>query len=136
MKVSVSPRTQADIRALMVDLRKFEVEAAKEARRAFFSLAKVTAEDAKGRAKVKSGAMAKATKARVTSRGDAMIANSDDAARMNEFGGRHPLFGNTAHWVNMVPQPFMFPAVAAHRDQFYRDADMVIDTIGKRIGFL
>lgn len=134
--VHISPRTVTEIKELMIDLRKFDLEAGKEARRAFNALAKVIAEDAKGRAKVKTGAMQKATKARVTSRGDAMIVNSNDAARMNEFGGRHPVFGDMDDWVNQEQAPFMFPAVAAHRDQFYRDAETVLDTIGKRIGFL
>jgi hypothetical protein len=131
---SVAPSTQEEIRVLMRDLRAFSNDAAKESRRAFLQLAKETAEDAKGRAAKKTGKMAKATKARVTSVGDAMITNNDPAARPNEFGGRHPLFG-TNKWVPMVPKPFMFPAVTAHREKFYEDAGKVIDTIAARVGF-
>lgn len=133
--VGISPVTQADIRQLMIDLRAFDKEAAKESRRAFYVLAKKVAEDAKQRAAKKTGKMAKATRARVSSRGDAMITNNDPAARPNEFGGRHMLFGNRDKWYPMKPQPFMFPAVVAHREEFFKDAEKVIDTVAARVGF-
>jgi len=131
----VDPRTQAAIRQLMADLRVFDLEAAKECRREFAALAKKVAADAASRAAKKTGKMAAATRARVSSRGDAMITNADPAARPNEFGGRHPLFGNRNVWVPMVRKPFMFPAVQAGEAEFYRDAEKVIDTVASKAGF-
>lgn len=133
--IGISPVTQAELRKLMGDLREFDKDAGKEARRAFLVLAKKVSEDAKHRAVKKTGKMARATKPRISSRGDAMITNNDEAARPNEFGGRHPVYGNRDNWVQMKERPFMFPAVGAHREEFFSDAEKVIDTVAAKIGF-
>jgi HK97 gp10 family phage protein len=133
--IKVSGATQADIKKLMTDLRFVDKDAAKEARRALLVLAKKVAQDAQARAPKRTGKTASKTRARVNSNGDAMITNNSPAARPNEFGGRHPLFGNMDKWYEMRRQPFMFPAVDAHAEEFYREAEKVIDTVFAKIGF-
>lgn len=136
MDAKISPVTQEEIRKLMADLKEFSPEAAKESRRALYQLAKKVAEDARSRAKKRTGAMARATRARVSSRGDAMVTNNDDAARINEFGGRHPMMGDRkGKWYEQKAHPFLFPAVIAHREEFYREAERTIDLVAAKAGF-
>lgn len=39
-------------------------------------------------------------------------------AKVFEFGGRHPLFGNRDHWYPQAKRPYLIPARDAHSEQF------------------
>lgn len=133
--LQVDAESQARIRKTMKELRRIEPEAAKDCRRQFRALAKKVALDARGRAARKTGALSKSVKPRVSSRGDASIYSSDPAARPNEFGGRHPLFGNRNHWYPTPKQPFLFPAVEAHSREFFTLAEVALFKASKKAGF-
>lgn len=133
--IQLDRRSRADIRATMRDLKRLEPDTAKVVRSEFRALARSVAMDARKRAPKKTGALSRSIKPRVSSRGDASIFSGDPAAKPNEFGGRHPLFGNRDHWYPNPKRPFMFPAVEANSRKFFIAAEAALAVSAKKQGF-
>lgn len=131
----VDAESQRRIKRTMGELRRLEPDTAKACRREFRALAKKVALDARGRAPRRTGALARSVRPRVSSSGVAAVAASNPAARPNEFGGRHPLFGNTSHWYPMQKRPLLFPAVDAHSREFFSMAEAIVTKSAKSAGF-
>lgn len=127
----------SQVNRFMKELRQMEPDAAKELRNNFRSLANEVASNARTRASAwsKTGKMANSIKPRVDSRGNAAIASSHPGLPINEFGGRHPVFGNSNAWVRQAPRPTMLPAVEAAGGRFEQRALQAIDEAARKAGF-
>lgn len=127
----------SQVTRFMKELRQIEPDMAKELRNNFRSLAGEVASNARTRASAwsKTGKMANSIKPRVDSRGNAAIASSHPGLPINEFGGRHPVFGNTNVYVSQKARPTMFPAVEAAAGRFELEALKAIDEAARKAGF-
>lgn len=56
-------------------------------------------------------------------------------AGIMEFGGRHPVFGNRAVWVNQPARPFLGPAVEQHKGTITKLVAKETDKAMKSAGF-
>lgn len=134
MALGVDPNSKKAVVKLMADLRKSAPEVAKETRRRFRAAAQPTLEDARSRQHKRSGELRRKTRIRVT-RGVVAIVSTAPHARINEFGGRHPLWGDREHWVPQQAVPAIWPAVQQHRAEFLKQADAAVYTAMKKAGF-
>lgn len=116
------------------DLRKFEPAVSKEFRTRLREAVAVIARDARRRAPRKSGALARKIVPSVTGKGAALLSKARHA-RIHEFGGRHPVFGNRENWVFQPARPHIFPAVEAGREEVNREALAALDDAIAEIGF-
>lgn len=132
--VSVDVTSRKDLEKLMRDLRKISPELVKEVKAKFRSAAKPVLADAIRRQPKRSGELRRKTKLRMA-RGKVEIRSSARHARISEFGGRHPVFGNREVWVRQEPAPSIFPAVEAGRADFVRQADNALFVACKKAGF-
>lgn len=117
------------------DLRKFSPELGKQLRRELRAAVKLVTDEARRLAPKKTGKLSKGIRPRVSSGGDAALESKDPAARIVEWGGRHPLFGNTDKWVFQPAQPHIFPAIKAKRDDFEKAALDAIEHAAREAGF-
>lgn len=131
---SVDPASSKDVQKLMRDLRKLAPEVAKETRKAFKSAATPILNDARRRQPKRTGELRRKTKTRF-SRGRVEIRSSAPHARISEFGGRHPAWGNREVWVDQPAAPAIFPAVDAGRANFIQAAAKAVDQGAKEAGF-
>lgn len=116
------------------DLKKFEPAVSKAFRTRLRKAVKVVADDAKRRAPRKSGKLVKGIAPSVTNTGARLLSKAPHA-RIHEFGGRHPVFGNRNNWVFQPARPHIFPAVEAGREAVNKEALAALDDAIKEIGF-
>lgn len=116
------------------DLRKFEPEVSKEFRKRLKVVVAEVASDARRRAPKGRGTLAKGIKPSVTNKG-AVLRSVAPHARIFEFGGRHPVFGNRNNWVFQPAKPHIFPAVAAGTPKVHAEALAALDDAVRQIGF-
>lgn len=116
------------------DLKKFEPAVAKALRARLKKAVDDVAQDARRRAPRRSGRLVKGIKASVTNKGAALVSKSPHA-RISEFGGRHPVYGNRDVWVAHPARPHIYPAVRAGRATVNREALAALDTAIKESGF-
>jgi HK97 gp10 family phage protein len=119
---------------LMRDLRKVAPDVAKETRAKFKKAATPVLNDAHKRQPKKTDELRRKTKIRI-GRGRVEIRSSAPHARISEFGGRHPLWGDRDKWVEQKAQPAIFPAAAAGRQQFVKEAKAAVYVACKKAGF-
>ena len=131
--VSIDPASSKDLQKFMRELRKFSPELAKETRAKFKRAAGPALADVKKRQPKRSGELRRKTKIRF-SRGRVEIRSSARHARIQEFAGRVQLWGRD-QWVPYKAQPAVFPAAAAHRADFVRQAENAVFTAAKKAGF-
>lgn len=124
-----------ELKRVMQDLKRLAPEAAKATRNRFRAAAKAIAMDARRRAKKRTGKLSKSITPRVSSNGSSSIVASAPHARINEFGGRHPVFGHYDTWVAQPAAPFMFPAVEAGKEEFFKQANEALNDAAREIGF-
>lgn len=123
------------LKDFMRDLRKFSPELAKQLRRKIRAAAKLVSDEARKLAPRKSGALRKGIRPRTWSDGSSAVESKDPAARIIEWGGRHPLFGNMDSWVFQEAQPHIFPAVKAMRGDFEKEALDALEHAAREAGF-
>ena len=116
------------------DLKKFEPVVSKEFRTRVRKAVAVIAADARRRAPKRSGKLAKGIKPSITNKGVALVSRAPHA-RIFEFGGRHPIFGNRERWVFQPARPHVFPAVNAGREEINKEALAALDDAASQIGF-
>lgn len=133
--VNVDPKSIKEMFKLVRELKQIDPNLAAELRHKFRESARNVANDARRRAPVKTGALRKSIKPVITSRGQAGVKVSDESARINEFGGRHPFFGNTDIWFAQKAHPYINPAVAAYQDNFMRDCIAAYNQAIVKAGF-
>jgi HK97 gp10 family phage protein len=119
---------------LLRDLKKLEPEVSKELRDRLKEIVNVVASDARQKAPYKTGKLAKKIVPSVTNKGAAVLSKAEHA-RIMEFGGRHPVFGNRNTWVFQPARPHVFPAVEAHRADVDRQGQEALDNALRKIGF-
>lgn len=61
--------------------------------------------------------------------------NTAPHAGIMEFGGRHPVFGNRAVWVNQTARPFLGPAVNENRDTVAKLVAKETENAMRSVGF-
>lgn len=118
----------------MRDLRKFEPAVSKQFRARIKKVVDVVAKDAQRRAPRKTGKLARGIKPSVTNKGARLISKADHA-RIFEFGGRHPVYGNKNNWVFQPAKPHIFPAVEANKALVHKEALAGLDDAIREIGF-
>ncbi|MGH3834192.1 MAG: HK97 gp10 family phage protein [Pseudonocardiaceae bacterium] len=116
------------------DLKRFEPAVSKQFRTRLRKAVEVVAKDAQRRAPKKSGKLAKGIGPSVTNTGARLLSKAPHA-RIQEFGGRHPVFGNRENWVFQPARPHIFPAVDAGREEVNTEALAALDDAIKGIGF-
>lgn len=131
--VQVDKASTRDLQRLFRDLRKASPAVAKETRLRFKKAAGPTLADARRRQKKDSGELRRKTKVSVR-RGVTAIQSTAKHGRINEFGGRHPLFGDWEHPITQEANPAIFPAVEAHRQQFINEANAAVITAMRKVG--
>lgn len=131
---SVDPSSSKELQKFMRDLRKMAPEVAKQTRKRFKSAATPILNDARSRQPKYTGELRRKTKIR-NARGRVEIRSSARHARISEFGGRHPAWGNREVWVRQDPAPAIFPAVDAGRDKFVQEAAKAVDQGAREAGF-
>lgn len=119
---------------LLRDLKRYEPEVNKSFRKRLKNAVDKVAKDAARRAPRKSGGLAKKIRPSVTGKGVAVISKAEHA-RITEFGGRHPVFGNRENWVFQPARPHVFPAVEAGRKEVETEALAALDEAARTIGF-
>lgn len=134
MPLGVDPASKKQMAKLMTDLRKSAPDVAKETRRRFRNAAKPALAEARNRQPSRTGALRRKTRIRTT-RGITAIVSSVPYARISEFGGRHPAWGDREHWVVQAPVPAIWPAVQQRRADFIREANAAVYTGLKKAGF-
>jgi len=92
------------------------------------------AKDARRRAPKKRGTLQKGIRPSVTQKGASLLSKAPHA-RIFEFGGRHPVYGNRNNWVNQPAKPHIFPAVNAGRPNVEKEALAAFDDAASEIGF-
>lgn len=132
--ISIDATSRKDLQQLMRDLKKISPELAKETRAAFKRAAVPILNDARKRQPKKTGELRRKTKIRF-SRGRLEIRSSARHARISEFGGRHPLWGDREHWVAQKPAPALFPAMDAGKPNVLRQVDNAVFVACKKAGF-
>lgn len=130
----VDVTSQKELAKLFRDLRKVAPEVAKATRKRFKVAAQPILDDARRRQPRRSGELRRKTKIRIA-RGRVEIRSSAPHARISEFGGRHPLWGDRDQWVNHPASPAIFPAVKAGRAQFIQKAKEAAYLGCKEAGF-
>lgn len=117
-----------NLRETVTALRKMKGETPKEVSKYHKDVARFVGLEAKRRAdarprKQHTGHISKSIKPRGTQREAAIRVTAADA-RVQEFGGRAPLFGNKNRWFQVRPRNregyFLYPAVRATRPQVER----------------
>lgn len=131
---SVDPSSSKDLQKFMRDLRKVAPEVAKQTRKRFKAAANSVLNDARSRQPKATGELRRKTKVRMA-RGRVEIRSSAPHARISEFGGRHPRWGDRGHWIPQPASPAIFPAVDAGRAQFIKAADTAVQQGAKEAGF-
>lgn len=131
---SVDPASSKDVQKLMRELRKVAPEVAKQTRARFKAAATPILNDARRRQPKKTGELRRKTKIRIA-RGRVEIRSSAPHARISEFGGRHPVYGNREVWVNQPAAPAIFPAADAGRSEFIRQAEHAVELAVKEAGW-
>lgn len=126
--------SRKEVAKVMRDIRKIAPGAAKELRANFKKAATPVLNDARKRQPKKTGRLRRQTKIRV-SRGRVEIRSSAPHARISEFGGRHPLWGDFDKWVPHEAQPAIMPAAKAGRAEFIKQANAAVYTACKKAGF-
>ncbi len=121
----VDKSTPRELRTFLADLKKIDPEARKRLQRRFRTAAQRVAADARGRQKSVSGNLRKQTRAGARG-GQAEVRSRARYSRISEFGGRHLVFGRRDSWVYEKPQPAVFPAVEAGRDEYIKDANTAL----------
>lgn len=116
------------------DLKKFQPAVSKQFRIRLRKAVKIVADDAKRRAPRKSGKLVKGIAPSVTNTGARLLSKAKHA-RIHEFGGRHPVFGNRKNWVFQPARPHIFPAVEAGREAVSTEALAALDDAIAEIGF-
>lgn len=134
MPLGVDPASKKQMAKLMADLRKSAPEVAKETRRRFRNAAKTALAEARSQQPKRSGELQRKTRIRTT-RGMTAIVSSVRYARISEFGGRHPLWGDRDHWVAQPATPAIWPAVQQNRSDFVREANAAVYNSLKKAGF-
>lgn len=122
------------LKTFMRDLKKIDPALAKATNRRFRDAAGKVASDASRRAPKKSGRLARSIRPKVTAREGAAVAASAPYAAVHEYGGRHRVFGR-GRWVTQRPQPYLRPAVAANKNEFFRAADDAVREAAREAGF-
>lgn len=130
----VDVSSDKQMKALMRDLRKVAPEVAKQTRKRFKAAATPILNDARRRQPKATGELRRKTKIRIA-RGRVEIRSSARHARISEFGGRHPVYGNRDVWVKQDPAPAIFPAVDAGRAGFIREAERAVDLAVREAGW-
>jgi len=130
----VDPGAPKELQKFMRDLRQFSPELAKETRKRFKDAASPVLADAKKRQPRRTGELRRKTKVRIA-RGRIEIRSSAPHARVSEFGGRHPVYGNREVWVRQPAAPAIFPAVAAGKGEFIKQAEVAVWVAAKKAGF-
>lgn len=130
----MGPSSRRELNALFRDLRKVAPEVAKETRKSFKTAATPILNNARKRQPKLTGELRRKTKIRIA-RGRVEIRSSAPHARISEFGGRHPAWGNREKWVDQKAQPAIFPAVDAGRAEFIRKANAAVYVACKKAGF-
>lgn len=131
---------------MLTALRKISGETPKEVTKYHKQVAEFVAKEARVRAQsrprvVHTGRMARAIKTSGTQREAAIRVVADDA-KVQEEGGRAPLFGNRARWYQVRPFNksgyFVKPAIDANRqtiERFYlKGLDSAISRYWSRVG--
>lgn len=134
MALGVDPSSKKAMAKLMADLRKSAPEVGKETRRRFRAAARPVLDEARNRQHQRSGELRRKTRIRVT-RGMVAIVASAKHARINEFGGRHPLWGDRGHWVAHKANPAIWSTVQERRKDFLKEADAAVYQAMKKAGF-
>lgn len=115
-------------------LKRYAPETRKELTKRLRALAKTVALDASSRAPRDTGALAASIKPSSTMKG-AAIRSKLPYARISEFGGRHPVFGDRENWKDHPERPFMRPAVNDAREKAVDEARAAIDEAFRKAGF-
>lgn len=134
MVVGIDPSSKRDLARLMKDLNKTAPAVGKETKKRFKDAAQGTLAKVKNLQPRRTGALSRRTKISVT-KGVTAIRSSVPYARISEFGGRHPLWGVTKHWVAHPATPAIWPAVQEDRAEFMRQADRAVYAAMKEAGF-
>jgi len=134
MPLGVDPASKKAMAKLMADLRKVAPDVAKETRKKFKAAAQPVLENARSRQPSRTGELRRKTKIRIT-RGSVQIRSSAAHARISEFGGRHPLWGDREHWVDQKAAPAIWPAVQDGRKKFLEQANAAVYLALKKAGF-
>jgi hypothetical protein len=124
-----------ELRKFMRDLKKVSPALAKELRKSFRGSAKKVSDQARRNAPRKTGKLARSITPRVSSAGVAAVVAKAPHARITEFGGRHPVFGNKEKWVEHQAHPYLFSAAEQHRGEFLRQADLAVKKAAREAGF-
>lgn len=136
MQLKVSPASIKEMYLFGRQLKGIETELGSALSRKSRKAAIAVAADARRRAPFKTGALRNSIKPGINVRGQAVVRVTDESARINESGGRHPLFGNADIWFSQKARPFLSPAANAYEDQFMRDcAEALDETAAKEAGF-
>jgi|SRR3954471_20639169 hypothetical protein len=128
---------EVDIQGLnefLRDLRKFEPEVSKGFRRRIKGVVEKVAVDARRRAPKKTGKLSKGIRPSVTNKGASLLSKAPHA-KIFEFGGRHPVFGNRNNWVFQPAKPHIFPAVRANEQFLKSEMLAALDDAISEIGF-
>jgi HK97 gp10 family phage protein len=126
-----------DIKGLDVflrDLKKFEPEVSKDFRKRLRSIIDKVAKDAQRRAPKKTGKLSRGIKPSVTNKG-AKVVSKAPHAKLFEFGGRHPVYGNKNNWVFQPAKPYLFPAARENQELVNTEALAALDHAIGQIGF-
>ncbi len=117
----VDVQSRKEVAKLLRDLKKVSPAVAKTTRKRFKAAAQPILDDARRRQPKRTGELRRKTKIRI-GRGRVEIRSSAPHARISEFGGRHPLWGDRDRWVTQPAHPAIFPAVKAGRAEFVQKA--------------
>lgn len=126
-----------DWREVQRTLKKLAPDAAKAMNRAIRREAKKVQADARRGYAEYSTRIGRAVGVSVSSKHVALRLSAKKAPHgpINEFGGRHPVFGNRNVWVEQEARPRLEPAVDEHREPIReRIAEEVIDA-ARQLGF-
>lgn len=122
------------INEFLRDLKKFEPEVSKGFRRRIKTVVEKVAKDARSRAPKRSGKLAKMIRPSVTNKG-ATLQSKAPHAKIMEFGGRHPVYGNRNNWVFQPARPHIFPAVRENEQFVKSEMLAALDDAISEIGF-
>jgi hypothetical protein len=125
----------SQMKRFMRDLRKVSPELQLATRRRFRgAVSRVVIPEAKRRAPRKSGRLARSIKPSTAVRTGAAMKSSLPYSALNEYGGRHRVFGRD-EWVAQKPRPYMRPAAILKRNEFYREANEAVNEAARKAGF-
>lgn len=139
-----------DLRRLVQDIRRANVEASKELKKEFRRIGNVILPEARANARsVLPKRLARRAISQVQTAADndrasivfrkAGKGQPGQIARVFEFGSlrnrgqiRHPLFGNRGRWYQFPTRPFVQPAIDARQDWARREVQQAIETAMKK----